>query len=332
MWGPNVTFGSPGYLYLLLLVPALIYWYIRRHSAATTDIRFSTLEAFAAVKPTLKERLRHVPFGLRVLAVILIVVALARPQSASQGENIYTEGIDIAMALDISGSMLAEDFQPNRIQAAKDVALKFVDGRQNDRIGLVVFAGQSFTQCPMTMDYRVLKNLLRQVKPGMVEDGTALGMGIAQGVNRLKDSKAKSRVMILLTDGVNNRGEIDPLTAAQMAQTYGIRIYTIGVGTVGEAPYPIQTPWGIRYQNIPVDVDEKTLQKIAEMTDGRYFRATNNRALKQIYDEIDQLEKSRIEVKSYRSVAELFTPWAWLGLLLVMLELGLRGTVLRKVP
>jgi Ca-activated chloride channel family protein len=267
-----------------------------------------------------------------MLAIVVIVVALARPQSTSQGENVYTEGIDIALLLDISGSMLAEDFQPNRIQAAKEVALRFVDGRAHDRIGLVVFAGQSFTQCPMTLDYRVLKNLLRQVKPGMVEDGTAIGMAIAQGVNRLKDSKAKSRVMILLTDGVNNRGEIDPVTAAQIAQTYDLRIYTIGVGTVGEAPYPVQTPWGIRYQNIPVDVDEKTLQKIAELTGGQYFRATSNRALQQIYDEIDELEKTRIEVTTYRSVAELFYPWAALGLALLLVEFLLRGTYLRKGP
>jgi Ca-activated chloride channel family protein len=332
MWGPNVTFGSPAYLFLLLVVPLVVLWYLRRHRAATTDIRFSTLEAFAAVKPTLKETLRHVPFALRMLAIVVLVIALARPQSTSRGENVYTEGIDIALLLDISGSMLAEDFQPNRIQAAKEVALRFVDGRTHDRIGLVVFAGQSFTQCPMTLDYRVLKNLLRQVKPGMVEDGTAIGMAIAQGVNRLKDSKAKSRVMILLTDGVNNRGEIDPVTAAQIAQTYDLRIYTIGVGTIGEAPYPVQTPWGVRYQNVPVDVDEKTLQKIAELTGGQYFRATSNRALQQIYDEIDELEKTRIEVTTYRSVAELFYPWAALGLALLLAEFLLRGTYLRKGP
>ena len=332
MWGPNVSFGSPAYLFLLLVVPLVVFWYLRRHRAATTDIRFSTLEAFASVKPTLKETLRHVPFALRMLAIVVLVIALARPQSTSQGENVYTEGIDIALLLDISGSMLAEDFQPNRIQAAKEVALRFVDGRTHDRIGLVVFAGQSFTQCPMTLDYRVLKNLLRQVKPGMVEDGTAIGMAIAQGVNRLKDSKAKSRVMILLTDGVNNRGEIDPVTAAQIAQTYDLRIYTIGVGTIGEAPYPVQTPWGVRYQNVPVDVDEKTLQKIAELTGGQYFRATSNRALQQIYDEIDELEKTRIEVTTYRSVAELFYPWAALGLALLLAEFLLRGTYLRKGP
>ncbi len=330
--GANVSFANPVFLWLLVLVPVLAYWYIRRHGAATTDVRFSTLRAFAGVKPTWKERFRHVPFVLRMLTVALLIVALARPQSVSQGENIHTEGIDIVLLLDISTSMLAEDFQPNRVEAAKEVAQKFIDGRMNDRIGLVIFAGQSFTQCPMTLDYRVLKNLLRQVRPGMVEDGTAIGMAIAQGVNRLKDSRAKSRVMILLTDGVNNRGEIDPLTAAQIAQTFGIRIYTVGVGTEGEAPYPVQTPFGIRYQNIPVDVDEQTLQKIAEITDGQYFRAKNNRTLRDIYAEIDQMEKTRIEVRAYRSYAELFVEWAGAGLLLMLFEIGLSGTILRKHP
>jgi Ca-activated chloride channel family protein len=332
MWGPNVSFASPGYLYALAIIPLLVVWYIRRHKEDTSDIRYSTLLPFRSFKPGVRERLRHLPFALRMLGIALLVVALARPQTTASGQNIYTEGIDIAMLLDISTSMLAEDFQPNRVEAAKDVAQHFVDGRQNDRIGLVIFAAQSFTQCPMTMDYRVLKNLLRQVKPGMVEDGTAIGMAIAQGVNRLKDSKAKSKVMILLTDGMNNRGEIDPLTAAQIAKTFNIRIYTIGVGTVGEAPYPVQTPFGIRYQNIPVDVDEKTLAQIADMTDGRYFRATNNKALKEIYDEIDKLEKTRVEVKAYRSYTELFYPWAAIVLLSLLAEFLLGGTVLRKLP
>ncbi len=332
MWGPNVSFASPGYLYALVLIPLLVAWYIRRHKDDTSDIRYSTLLPFRSLKPGLRERLRHLPFALRMLGIALMVIALARPQTTASGQNIYAEGIDIAMLLDISTSMLAEDFQPNRVEAAKDVAQHFIDGRQNDRIGLVIFAGQSFTQCPMTLDYRVLKNLLRQVKPGMVEDGTAIGMAIAQGVNRLKDSKAKSKVMILLTDGMNNRGEIDPLTAAQIARTFNIRIYTIGVGTVGEAPYPVQTPFGIRYQNMPVDVDEKTLAQIADMTDGRYFRATNNRALKEIYDEIDKLEKTRVEVKAYRSYTELFYPWAGLGLVLILAEFLLTGTLLRKLP
>ncbi len=332
MWNPNTVFASPWALWGLLLVPLLAYWYFRKQRSISSDVRYSTLGAFGGTRPTLRERLRHTPVALRLLTLAVLIVALARPQLTSKGENVYAEGIDIALLLDISGSMLAEDFQPNRIQAAKDVAQSFVEGRTNDRIGLVIFAGQSFTQCPMTLDYRVLRTMLRQVKPGMVEDGTAIGMAIAQGVNRLKDSKAKSKVMILLTDGVNNRGEIDPLTAASIAQTFGIRIYTVGVGTVGEAPYPVQTPFGVRYQNIPVDVDEKTLKAIADMTGGKFYRATNNRALKEIYSEIDKLEKTRVEVKSYRSYADTFVPWAAAGLVMLLLEVVLTGTYLRKLP
>ena len=332
MWNPNISFANPDFLYGLLIVPLLVVWYLRRRNAATSELRFSTLLPFRKIPPTTKERLRHLPFILRMIVLASLIVGFARPQTSSHGEDIYTEGIDIAMLIDISGSMLAEDFKPNRIEAAKQVASDFIDGRTTDRIGLVIFAGQSFTQCPMTTDYRVLKSLLRQVKPGMVEDGTAIGMAIAQGVNRLKDSKAKSKVMILLTDGVNNRGEIDPITAAQIAQTFGIRIYTIGVGTIGEAPYPVQTPFGIRYQNVPVDVDEKTLQKIAKLTHGKYFRATNNRSLKAIYDEIDEMEKTKIEVKAYRSYTELFYGWAFAGLAALMLEFTLSSTLLRKLP
>jgi Ca-activated chloride channel family protein len=332
MWHPNTTFANPEFLWGLLLIPLLVYWYVRRQSRMSTDVRYPTLAAFAGARPTWRERLRHLPMALRMVVIAAILVGLARPQTTSQGEDIYTEGIDIALLLDISGSMLAEDFHPNRIQAAKAVAEEFVNGRANDRIGLVIFAGQSFTQCPMTLDYRVLTGLLKQVKPGMVEDGTAIGMAIAQGVNRLKDGKAKSKVMILLTDGVNNRGEIDPVTAAQIAQTFGIRIYTVGVGTVGEAPYPVQTPFGIRYQNVPVDVDEKTLNTIADLTGAKYFRAKNNRALKEIYAEIDQMEKTRIEVKSYRSYTERFFAWAWIGLAGLLLELVFAGAILRKLP
>ena len=332
MLGPSVEFADPEFLYALALIPLLVVWYIRRHHVVTSDIQFSTLLPFAGLRPTMKERLRHVPFALRLIVLGLVIVALARPRTTSHGEDVYTEGIDIAMVMDISGSMLAEDFRPNRIEAAKQVAQEFIDGRTNDRIGLVVFAGQSFTQCPMTLDYRVLKNLIRQVKPGIVEDGTAIGMGIAQGVNRLKESKTKSKVMILLTDGVNNKGEIDPITASQIAQTFGIRIYTIGVGTIGDAPYPVQTPFGIRYQNVPVDVDEKTLQKIAELTQGQYFRATNNKSLKLIYNEIDDMEKTRIEVKAYRSYTELFYGWLAAGLVALLIELVLVSTVFRKLP
>lgn len=332
MWDPDITFGNPYFLYGLILVPVLTGWYIWRHRHLSPELRYSTLLPFMRVRPTIRERLRHVPFILRMLVLAVLVVAFARPRTTGRAQDVYTEGIDIALVLDISGSMLAEDFKPNRIEAAKSVATEFVDGRKNDRIGLVIFAGESFTQCPMTMDYRVLKNLLRQVKSGVVEDGTAIGMAIAQGVNRLKDSKAKSKVMILLTDGVNNRGEIDPITAAQIAQTFDIRIYTIGVGTIGMAPYPTQTPFGIRYQNVPVDVDEKTLEKIAEMTQGRYFRATDNRSLRQIYQEIDKLEKTRIEVKAYRTFTELFYPWAWVGLFGLVIEFGLSRSLLRRLP
>jgi Ca-activated chloride channel family protein len=332
VWDPNISFANSEFLYGLLVIPILVVWYLRWAKKGTSEIRFSTLLPFKALKPTLKERLRHLPFILRMLLLAVLIVALARPRTSSSGQNVYTEGIDIAMLLDISGSMLAEDLKPNRIEAAKKVASDFIDGRTTDRIGLVIFSGQSFTQCPMTTDYRVLKNLLRQVKPGMVEDGTAIGMAIAQGVNRLKDSKAKSKVMILLTDGVNNKGEIDPITAAQIAQTFNLRIYTIAVGTIGEAPYPVQTPFGTRYQNVPVDVDEKTLAKIAELTGGQYFRATNNKSLAAIYNEIDELEKTRIEVKAYRSYTELFYSWTLAGLIALVLEFALTSSFLRKLP
>jgi Ca-activated chloride channel family protein len=267
-----------------------------------------------------------------MIAFALLILALARPQSTSHGENVYSEGIDIVLALDISSSMLAEDFQPNRIEAAKNVAQDFISGRTNDRIALVIFSSESFTQCPLTVDYAVLKNLLKPIKSGMIEDGTAIGLGLANAVNRLKDSKAKSKVIILLTDGVNNRGEIDPITAAQIAASCGIRVYTVGVGTIGEAPYPAQTPFGVRYQMMPVDLDEKALSQIAELTDGKYFRATDNTTLKKIYKEIDRLEKTRIEVRSYRRFTELFYSYVGLALLLLMVEIGISNTWLRKLP
>jgi len=228
--------------------------------------------------------------------------------------------------------MLAEDFKPNRVEAAKKVIDDFIAGRTNDRIGLVIFSGESFTQCPLTVDYSVLRGLLKEIHTGMIEDGTAIGNAIANGVNRLKDSKSKSKVMILLTDGVNNRGEVDPLTAAQIAQKFGIRIYTVGVGTVGEAPYPFQTPFGVRYQMVPVEIDENILQQIAKITGGKYFRATDNRKLVQIYDEIDKLEKTRVEVTSYRQAKELFYGWAFIGLFLLVADIGLSRTYLRKLP
>ena len=328
----DVTFANKGFLFLLLLIPALSAWYYFRQKNRESDVRFSSLTPFSEVSSTRKERARHLPFILRMAALTLLIFALARPQSTSHGENVYREGIDIVLALDISGSMLAEDFHPNRIEAAKAVAQEFINGRTNDRIGLVIFSSESFTQCPLTVDYGVLKNLLKPVKPGMIEDGTAIGLGIANAVNRLKDSKSKSKVIILLTDGVNNRGEIDPTTAAQIAASYGIRVYTVGMGTIGEAPYPAQTPFGIRYQMMPVDLDENALTKIAEITDGKYFRATDNATLEKIYKEIDRLEKTRIEVRSYRRFTELFYSYVGLALFLLMVDVGISKTWLRKLP
>jgi Ca-activated chloride channel family protein len=295
-------------------------------------LQFSSLYVFKDIPQTLRERLRHLPIALRMIAIAFFIVALARPQSVSDKQNISTEGIDIVLELDISGSMLAEDFNPNRIEAAKQVASEFVDGRSNDRIGLVVFSAESFTQCPLTTDYQVLKNLLREVKNGMIADGTAIGLAIANGVNRLKDSKAKSKVMILLTDGVNNRGNVDPLTAARIAATYRIRVYTVGVGARGEAPYPVQTPFGIRRQLMQVDLDEKVLTQVAEMTGGKYFRATDNRKLKAIYKEIDQLERTKIEVTAYKRYSELYGSWLFAGLVVLLLEISLTSSVLRKNP
>ena len=328
----NQSFAYPYVLLLLLLVPGIVVWYIYRLRKTPSTLRYATLAPFADLSPTKKERFRHLPFMLKMCGLGLLIIALARPQSTSKGENVYSEGIDIVLALDISGSMLAEDFRPNRIEAAKSVAQDFVNARTNDRIGLVIFSAESFTQCPLTVDYGVLKNLIKQVHMGMVEDGTAIGLGLANAVNRLKDSKSKSKVIILLTDGVNNRGEIDPITAAQIAQSYGIRVYTIGVGTIGEAPYPVQTPFGTRYQMMKVEIDEDALRKVADVTDGKYFRATDNRTLQKVYKEIDQLEKTRIEVRSYRRHQELFYGYAWGALALLLLQVGLSGTWLRKLP
>ena len=325
-------FANPEFLWLLLLLPAIGYYLWWRRKKIIVTLQFSSLQIFNNIPQTLRERLRHVPLALRLLAIAVFIIAFARPQSVSDKQNISTEGIDIVLELDLSGSMLAEDFSPNRIEAAKQVASEFIDGRTNDRIGLVVFSAESFTQCPLTTDYPVLKNLLREVKNGMIADGTAIGLAIANGVNRLKDSKAKSKVMILLTDGVNNRGEIDPITAARIAATYGIRIYTVGVGAQGEAPYPVQTPFGIRRQLIPVDLDEKGLTQVAEMTGGKYYRATDNRKLKAIYKEIDQLERTKIEVTAYKRYSELYGGWLFAGLLAVLVEVGLSATVLRKNP
>lgn len=328
----DISFAYPLFLYLLILVPLLPTWYWIKGKKKQPSITYSSLSVFKDIPATWKEKFRHTPVILRTFALMCLIIALARPQTFSSGQNIYTEGIDIAMVLDISGSMLAEDLKPNRIDAAKNVIDNFIKDRTSDRIGLVIFSRQAFTQCPLTIDYRVLKNLLSKVKTGMIEDGTAIGNAIADGVNRLKDSHAKSRIIILLTDGVNNAGEIDPLTAAQIAETFGIRIYTVGVGTRGEAPYPVQTPFGTRYQMIPADIDEGMLQKIAGMTGGEYFRATDSKTLQDIYNKIDKLEKSKVEITSYRETTELFYNWLGAGLILILLEFGLSKSVFRKMP
>ncbi len=328
----NVEFAYPWVLYFLLIIPLLVFWYFYKGRKKQSAIIYSSTKLFPEKLFSQRIKLLYIPILFRLLALALLIIALARPQNFSSGTNINTEGIDIAVVLDISGSMLAEDFKPNRLEAAKEVVDEFIQGRITDRIGLVIFSRDAFTQCPLTIDYSVLRNLLKDIRSGMLEDGTAIGNAIANGVNRLKDSDSRSKVIILLTDGVNNAGEVDPLSAAEIAHIFGIRIYTIGVGTRGEAPYPVQTPFGIRYQMMPVEIDEPLLRKIAERTGGQYFRATNNRALKEIYERIDKMEKSKIEVTSYRAAQELFFNWLAASFILLLLEALLTKTFLRKLP
>jgi Ca-activated chloride channel family protein len=328
-------FANPEYFYLLLIVPLLVYWYWRRQKKVSGRIRFSDVSIVRQVGQTLKQRLRHSLFLLRLLFIILIIVAFARPQSGSKMRETSTEGVDIILALDVSSSMLAEDFKPrNRLVAAKQVAEEFIKGRQNDRLGMVIFAGESFTQCPLTLDYGVLLSLLREINVADQEwDGTAIGMGIINAVNRLRDSKAKSKVIILLTDGVNNRGEIDPITASNIAAALNIKIYTIGAGSRGTALYPVDDPiLGKRFIPMQVEIDEDVLMKIAANTGGKYFRATNTDKLTQIYQEIGELEKTKIEVKEFTRYDEFFGYFLGAGLLLFVLEIVLGQTVFRKIP
>lgn len=328
-----MIFANPHYLYLLLLLIPLIAWYVLRMRKKQASLQVSATQAFDTPKTTTwKVYARHLPFALRMIVVALVIVILARPQSTSNWDTRSTEGIDIMLVMDISGSMLAEDLKPNRLEASKNVAASFINGRPNDNIGLVVFSAESFTQCPLTTDHAVLLNLFKDIQSGMINDGTAIGLGLANAVSRIKDSQAKSRVIILLTDGSNNAGEIAPVTAAEIARTFGIRVYTIGVGTKGEAPYPHRTAFGIQYQNIPVDIDEPTLKQIASVTGGQYFRATDNSSLKAIYQEIDQLEKTKISVQEYSKKQEEYLPLALLAFALLLLEVLLRNTLLRNIP
>lgn len=327
-----MQFANPTYLYLLLLLIPIIAWYVIRLSKAQASFKLASGSAFTNKNRGLKVHLRHLPFLLRLITLSLLIIVLARPQAVDSWEKSETQGIDIVLALDISGSMLAQDLQPNRMEAVKKVAAEFITERHNDNIGLVIFAGESFTQCPMTTDHKVLLNLLNEVDFGMIEDGTAIGLGLATSVNRLKDSDSKSKVVILLTDGSNNRGSIAPLTAADLAQSYGIRVYTIGAGTKGTAPTPVQTPFGVRLQNVPVDIDEDVLTDIANITGGQYYRAVDNESLREIYSEIDKLEKYLISVENVTRKEELYLPFALWALGLALVELILRRTWLRTIP
>ena len=327
----GITFAEPLFLYFLAVVPAMVVFYILKQQKATASLRIPGIQPFAGAELTFRHYLRHVLFLFRVLAIALLIIVLARPQATDRFQDVSTEGIDIVLTLDISGSMLARDFRPDRLEASKNVATEFISGRPYDRIGLVVFSGESFTQCPLTTDHAVLINLLREIQSGMIEDGTAIGNGLATAINRIKDSKAKSKVIILLTDGVNNKGEIAPATAADIAKTYGIRVYTIGVGTQGMAPYPVQTPFGTQYQNMPVEIDEDILKDIAQSTGGKYFRATDNNKLVQVYKEIDNLEKSKIDVRQFSRKEEKYLVLAIVAFCLLSLELLLRNTIFRNL-
>jgi Ca-activated chloride channel family protein len=326
----NIEFANKNYLWLFLLLIPIIAWYIWRLKKSVAAMSISTLSAFSTNGNSLRYHLRHILFILKISALSLLIIALARPQRTDRWETRKIEGVDIVIALDISGSMLAEDFKPNRIEASKQIAMEFINGRPNDRIGLVVFSGEAFTQSPLTIDHAVLMNLFSQVKSGMIEDGTAIGLGLATAVNRLKESNAVSKVIILLTDGVNNMGNISPIAAAEFAKEFGIRVYTIGVGKIGMAPYPFQTPFGIQYQNIEVKIDEDILKKISEMTGGKYFRATNNEKMREIYKEIDSMEKTQLEVKSFSKPVEEFKLFALIALLLLVVERLLGLTVLKN--
>lgn len=328
----NIEFAYPWVLWTLIMVPLLWVWHFLRFEKRTTKITLPTMSWGKSERPLFKIILFHGAFILQTLALGLIITAIARPQSSSSWQNVKTEGIDIVLAMDISGSMLAKDLEPNRLEAAKEVAIQFVEKRINDRIGLVIYAGESYTQSPLTTDHSVIKNLMGQVQNGMIEDGTAIGVGLATAINRLKESTAKSKVVILLTDGTNNTGDIPPLTAAEIARKYGVKVYTIAVGTNGVAPMPMQLPNGqIVYQNQKVSIDEITLEKIAKQTNGIHFRATDNESLAGIYAQIDELEKTEIDVKEFRKRNERYYPLAKAAAIILLLTFMLQKTILKSI-
>lgn len=328
----NIVFANPEFFWLLLLLPLMLLWYWFWNKKSQANVTFSTTIAFKKTK-SWSDALYHLLFVLRMIAIALIVVALARPQTHSENAKTkITDGIDIVMAIDVSASMLSQDLKPNRFEALKKVASQFVKDRPNDRIGLVIYAGESYTKTPVTTDKSIILNALSEITYGQIEDGTAIGMGLATAVNRLKESKAKSRVIILLTDGVNNTGFIDPQTAAELAAEYGIKVYTVGIGTNGMAlsPYALNADGSIIYRMQQVDIDEPLMKKIAQVTKGRYFRATNNKKLQQIYDEINQMETTKIEEFKYTEVDEKFRWWVLVAGVLLLLEFVLKHTLLRN--
>jgi Ca-activated chloride channel family protein len=332
-----MEFANKEYLFLLLLLIPYLIWYVMYRKKTEPTMRMSDTFAFRYVQKSWKVMLMPLSMILRMLAFVMIVLVLARPQTQNSWKSETVEGIDIMLVMDVSTSMLAEDLKPNRIEAAKQVASEFVVGRPNDNIGLTIFAGESFTQCPMTTDHASLLNLLHNVRTdiaarGLIEDGTAIGMGLANAVSRLKESKAKSKVVILLTDGSNNRGDISPMTAAEIAKSLGIRVYTIGVGTNNVAPYPMPVAGGVQYVNIPVEIDTKTLGEIAVATEGDFYRATNTKELRKIYKEIDQLEKTKLNVKKFSKKYEAYQPFAIVAVLSLLLEILMRITIFRRIP
>lgn len=327
----DIVFGQPWFLLLLLVIPFLLYWEFTKGKKQVAAIKMSTTAGLKNTR-SFKNIFVHFPLVLRLLAFTCLIIALARPQLQYSEQHKEGEGIDIILCIDVSGSMTAQDFTPNRMEAAKNVALDFIDNRQSDRIGIVIFAGESFTQCPLTTDYFVLKSQLKQIRNGLLEDGTSIGSGLATSVDRLRDSKSKSKVVILLTDGVNNGGLIDPSTAKEIAKAFHVKVYTIGVGTDGFAPTPISTPLGTVIQNEKVTIDEKLLKNIADETGGRYYRATDNQSLENIYREIDQLEKSKVEVVTYQRYVEKFYLFVFLGMAFLLAEIILRYTLFRKFP
>ena len=331
-----MEFANKEYLFLLLLMIPYLIWYLMYRKKSEPTMRMSDTRAYRYAPRSWRVTLMPLQLLLRLAVFVLLVLVLARPQTQNSWKNETMEGIDIMLAMDVSTSMLAEDLKPNRIEAAKQVAADFIIGRPNDNIGLTIFAGEAFTQCPMTTDHTSLLNLLHNVRTDiaqhLIEDGTAIGMGLANAVSRLKESKAKSKVVILLTDGSNNRGDLSPMTAAEIAKSFGIRVYTIGVGTNKVAPYPMQVAGGIQYINIPVEIDTKMLNDIAAATEGDFYRATNNKELKQIYKEIDKLEKSKLNIQKYSKRYEAYQPYTIAAVILLLLEILLRITVFRRLP